>query len=267
MRARVVSNSCIKGPYYKLILKPSCLISARPGQFLMIRSSAYSASTDPLLSRPFSIYKLTQDGNVEILYRVVGKGTVLLKCLDAGEEIEILGPLGNGFEIDSGYSAEEFLIIAGGIGVAPMVGIAEVLRSSYPEKTIVVFSGGRGEVDLLCIEDLAKVATEVIIATEDGSAGFKGYVTGALETYLYQRLRTQHSVRRTVIFACGPSPMLRRIYEIARPLSIETYFSIEATMGCGIGICMGCAVKRSSGGYYLACKDGPVFRGEAIEFS
>lgn len=270
MRARIVSNSCIKGPYYKLTIKPSCTINSLPGQFLMIRDAGYPNSTDPLLPRPFSIHKSTSNGNIEILYKVVGKRTNVLSRRNAGDEIEFLGPLGNGFPIDRvesiADSIGEILIVAGGIGVAPMLGLAETLKANYsdkwPDKEITVFLGGNGEVDLLCVEELRKVALKVILTTNDGVIGIKGYVTEALEEYLYCEKRQETF---PTLYACGPSPMLQRILEITRPLNIDTYFSLEATMACGIGICMGCAVKRVDGGYYLVCKDGPVFSGKTIE--
>ena len=304
MRARVISNLCIKGSYYKLIFKPSTSIRAIAGQFLMIRPTAYQALYEPLLPRPFSIHRLTSDGNIEVLYKVVGKGTAILAKLDNDDEIDFIGPLGNGFpvrltqenenpvchpdpELDSGVTGSgvsgsqnegmlkqvqhdrvagfsgEILIVAGGIGVAPMLYLAESLRVSCPENKIIVFVGGREAGDILCAEELKKIATEVILATQDGSTGIKGYVTEALEWYLRKCPLDAHAT----IYACGPNPMLKRIAEIVYPLNIDTYFSLEATMACGIGLCMGCAVKRKGGGYFLVCKDGPVFRGETIDFA
>ena len=303
MRARVISNLCIKGSYYKLIIKPSTSIRAIAGQFLMIRPTAYQALYEPLLPRPFSIHRLTSDGNIEVLYKVVGKGTAILAKLDNDDEIDFIGPLGNGFPVrltqenenpvchpdpschpelvsGSGVSvskemlkqvqhdrwkgfSDEILIVAGGIGVAPMLYLTESLRASCPEKRVIVFEGGRETGDLLCVEELKKIATEVILATQDGSTGIKGYVTEALEWYLRKCPLDAHAT----IYACGPNPMLKRIAEIVYPLNIDTYFSLEATMACGIGLCMGCAVKRKGGGYFLVCKDGPVFRGETIDFA
>ncbi len=264
MRAKVVSNSCLKGSCYKLILKAPFDVTVLPGQFLMIRPGGSPGSSDPLLPRPFSIHRINPDGNIEVLYKVVGKGTSLLAQTEEGEEIGILGPLGNGFTIDSGDTSGEILIVAGGIGVAPMLGLAETLKTTCPGKMNRVFLGGRGEADLLCIEELKAVSTEVILATNDGSVGFKGYVTEALEKHLSRSFRIPHSAPRTTLYACGPTPMLQRILEITKPLNIETYFSLEANMACGIGVCMGCAVKKKGGGYYLVCKDGPVFEGRTV---
>ena len=268
MKAKIISNSCVKGPYYKFILKPLALVKSVPGQFLMIRPGSSYSPSDPLLPRPFSIHRATADGNIEVLYKRVGKGTTILASLSAEDELEILAPLGNGFALDGIDAAEEVLVVAGGIGVAPMLGLVETLRAGYPEKKIRVFLGGRGEVDLLCVEELKAVSTEVILATNDGTMGFKGYVTEALEKYLSHALITHHSSLITILYACGPSPMLQRISEITEPLRIESYFSLEANMACGIGLCMGCAIRRRDGkGYYLVCTDGPVFRGESVDLS
>src|SRR3989304_6835932 len=268
MKAQIISNSCIKGPSYKLFLKPLNPVKSIPGQFLMIRPVASISPSDPLLPRPFSIHRATPEGHIEVLYKKVGKGTAILASLNAGEEVEILGPLGNGFILEGINSAEEVLVVTGGIGVAPMLGLVETLRVGYPEKEIRVFLGGRGEVDLLCVEELKAVSTEVILATNDGTMGFKGYVTEALEKYLSHALITHHSSLITILYACGPSLMLQRISEITEPLRIESYFSLEANMACGIGLCMGCAIRRRDGkGYYLVCTDGPVFRGESVDLS
>lgn len=274
MRAKVLFNSCIRGAYYKLTLKLSYRVEALPGQFFMIRPGLPGSPSDPLLPRPFSIHRSTPDGIIEILYQIVGKGTTLIAHTDAGEEMEVLGPLGNGFDLRRGASSGETLIVAGGMGVAPMLTLAEALKGSCPGRRIVIFLGGRSAGDLLCVDELEKTATELILATEDGSAGVKGYVTESLEKYLtklreetdFKSVSSTDASSRAVIYACGPSPMLQRISEIAGLSGLDTYFSLEAVMACGIGLCMGCAVKRRNGkGYYLVCTDGPVFRGESVD--
>lgn len=273
MRAKVLLNSRIRGPYYKLTFKLPRPVEALPGQFFMVKSWLSGSPSDPLLPRPFSIHRSSPEGLIEILYQIVGKGTTLIARTNAGEEVEVLGPLGNGFDIRGRASSREILMVAGGMGVAPMLTLIEALRDSYPEKRIVMFLGGRSAGDLLCVDELKKTATDMILTTQDGSAGIKGYVTEPLEKYLtglHRRtdLKSTPSTEvssRPVIYACGPSPMLQRISEIAGPSGIDTYFSLEAAMACGIGLCMGCAVRRRGGkGYYLVCKDGPVFNGETV---
>jgi dihydroorotate dehydrogenase electron transfer subunit len=152
MKAKIISNSCVTGPYYKLFLKPLNPVKSAPGQFLMIRQGTSYSPSDPLLPRPFSIHRATAEGHIEVLYKRVGKGNAILASLSAEEEVEILGPLGNGFTLDGIAAAGEVVVAAGGIGVAPMLGLVEAIRADYPEKEIRVFLGGRGEVDLLCVE-------------------------------------------------------------------------------------------------------------------
>ncbi len=262
MKAQVFSNLSIKGPHFKLIIKPFQNITSIPGQFLMLKP-VDSALSGVFLPRPFSIHRVSEDNHVEILYKVVGKGTELLSRLDDRDEIEFLGPFGNGFHLDVNNLPEEFLIVAGGIGIAPMIRLTEFMKCTCPEIPVRVFLGGRGTTDLLCVEELKKSANEVIVATQDGSAGVNGYVTDALEDYL----RQADPERRFILYSCGPNPMLKKIYDIVRHLNMVTYFSLEANMACGMGLCMGCAVRRRGGGYYLVCKDGPVFNGDMIELS
>ncbi len=264
MKARVFSNSCIQGTYFKLIFLPHVRIKVLPGQFVMIRACDAGFVSDPLLSRPFSIHRQAMDGSIEILYKVVGKGTGLMSYLRKGDYVEFLGPLGNGFSIlPSPLPFEEFIIVAGGVGVAPMVSLIEALKQSCSDKYIKVFLGGRNEEDLLCVEEIKPLVTEIVLTTNDGSAGIKGYVTDALKEYLSNGHR-QGSLT-TQLFACGPNPMLKAVLNITEPLNIKTYFSLESAMACGIGLCMGCVIKKKEGGYFLVCKDGPVFKGEEIE--
>ena len=260
MKARVFSNSCLQGHYYKLIFLPPERLHILPGQFVMIRVSSYDNLTDPLLSRPFSIHRQAIDGSIEILYKVVGKGTDLLTHLRKGDYIEFIGPLGNSFPI---HPSDEALIIAGGIGIAPMLSLIETIKSANPDTAIKVFLGGRGEEDLLCVEELKSLTSNIFLTTNDGSAGTKGYVTDALHEYLHNINGNEIRTRITV-YACGPMPMLRKVLELTEHANIETYVSLESAMACGIGLCMGCVVKKRDDGYLLVCKDGPVFKGNEI---
>lgn len=264
MKARVISNSFIKGTYYKLSLKPSFRVDFFPGQFVMINVN--NTTHDPLLPRAFSIYRSDKDENIEILYNVIGKGTTLLTRYRQGDMLEITGPLGKAFPVEPAEKKEEIFVVAGGIGVAPMVSLTISLKKCYSGKRIIFFLGGRRETDLLCVEELEKVSSELILATNDGSRGVKGYVTDALEGYLQKRCGDLDRECKVdaILYACGPIPMLNRIIDITAPMNIESYFSLEAPMACGIGICMGCAVESIGGGYYLTCKDGPVFRADEI---
>ena len=262
MKAQVFSNHCIKGPYFKLIIKPLQNITFIPGQFIMLRP-VETTSSGIFLPRPFSIHRISEDTHIEILYKVVGKGTEFLSRLYDGCEIDFHGPFGNGFQIESKNKPDEFIVVAGGIGVAPLLSLTELIRFTCPETPVKVFLGGRGIIDLLCVDELEEYGTKVVVATQDGSAGVNGYVTDALEGYLQQI----DYDRKIILYSCGPNPMLKKVYDIVSYLNIETFFSLEANMACGMGLCMGCAVKKRGGGYYLVCKDGPVFNGDMIELS
>ncbi len=260
MKAQVFSNQCIKSTYFKLVIKPIQKLTFIPGQFLMLRP-AESASSGIFLPRPFSIHRVSKDNHIDILYKVVGKGTEFMSRLSEGDEIDMLGPFGNGFPIDENIIPDEFIIVAGGIGVAPLLSFTELIRFTCPEIPVKVFLGGRGSMDLLCVEELEKNGAEVVVATQDGSAGMNGYVTDALDEYL----RRINPDKKLTLYSCGPNPMLRRIYDMVSSFNIKTFFSLEANMACGMGLCMGCAVKKRGAGYYLVCKDGPVFNGDMIE--
>lgn len=201
---------------------------------------------------------------VEILYKVCGRGTALLAAMRPGRSLRALGPLGNGFEVPR--SAKEVFLVAGGIGVPPIAALAEGLatrRASRGTK-MTVFLGGRSKADLLCTVDFKRVGAKIHVATEDGSAGHKGLVTDLLEQFF----RTPHPAPRTVLYACGPHPMLAALASIAEKYELPYQASLEASMACGFGACMGCVVPVKGGGrdrtYRLVCKDGPVFDGRAI---
>src|SRR4030067_1571216 len=262
MRAQVFSNHCINGPYFKLIIKPFQDITSVPGQFIMLRPVDTTSSVI-FLPRPFSIHRVSENNHVEILYKVVGKGTEYLSRLYNGSEIDFHGPFGNGFPIDSKNIPDEFIVAAGGIGVAPLPSLTELIRYTFPETPIKVFLGGRGIIDLLCMDELEKSGAEVVVATQDGSGGGKGFVTNALEEYLQQI----DFDRKIILYSCGPNPMLKKVYDIVSYLNIETFFSLEANMACGMGLCMGCAVKKRGGGDYLVWKDCPLFNGGMMEIS
>jgi dihydroorotate dehydrogenase electron transfer subunit len=238
----------------------------RPGQFFMLR---VENGSDPLLPRAYSIYRMAQGGRglggrrsgarVDFLYKVVGRGTAQLAAQRPGSAVDLLGPLGNAFTVPAG--TRECVLVAGGIGVPPVIALAEGLagrKSARP--TMVAFLGGRSKPDILCAADFRRAGARVSVATEDGSAGRRGLVTDLLERHLVEG---QGSGR--MIHACGPPGMLRRVAEVAGAHGVPCQLSMEAPMGCGIGICMGCAIPVRGDRYRLCCKDGPVFEaGEVL---
>ncbi len=221
----------------------------RPGQFFMIE---VNKGTDPLLKRAFSLFRKTESG-LQILYRVRGKGTEILRELKSGSVIEVLGPLGTFYPLPSKDAIP--LVIAGGIGIASVFSFVE----QYAGRAIV-FYGARTKDDLLMLHEVESFAKEVIISTDDGSAGLKGTAATALEHFLSHRPSpiTHHSV-----YACGPHLLLKAVSEIARAHKIYSYISMEEHMACGIGACLGCVVKTRDG-FTRVCKEGPVFEGREI---
>jgi len=215
-----------------------------PGQFVNIR---IDASADPLLRRPFSVYR-TQGDTVEIIFNVVGRGTSILSSRRQGDMIDVLGPLGVPFGIDR----EDFstaLLVAGGLGVAPMPIMTDALRRKG--KKVVTFLGAR-TADQLVDAHLQ----DPRVATDDASRGRGGTVVELLEQWL-----TEETVTNPKIFACGPNAMLRALGEFALRHDLPCEVSLEGAMGCGFGICQGCPVELVGGGnkYALMCTDGPTF--------
>ncbi len=221
----------------------------RPGQFFMIE---VNKGTDPLLKRAFSLFRKTESGP-QILYRVRGKGTEILKELKAGSVIEVLGPLGTFYPLPSEDTIP--LVIAGGIGIASVFSFVE----QYAGRAIV-FYGARTKDDLLMLQEVESFAKEVIISTDDGSAGVKGTAADTLSSFLSN---PQSPIPNYRIYACGPHLLLKAISEIARAHKIHSYISMEEHMACGIGACLGCVVKTRDG-YTRVCKEGPVFEGREI---
>lgn len=212
-----------------------------PGEFYNIKVS----QTDyPLLRRPFSICDIEGE-HIYFMFNVVGEGTELLSKKREGDTINLLGPLGKGFNIDDDYDTA--VIAAGGLGTAPF----PLLRKKIKGKRIASFVGGRNS------REVVRYGFDNLhIATDDGSEGFHGNVVELLDKNL-ERLKEG----RIKIFACGPNPMLRALQEFCRKYSFNCEVSMECAMACGFGICQGCPIESShdSSAYKLVCKDGPVF--------
>ena len=222
---------------------PAIAATARPGHFVNIK---VDASCDPLLRRPFSIYRVVGDA-IEVLFNVVGKGTRILADKKKGDTVDVLGPLGVPYGIDP--ACENALLVSGGLGVAPMPFLSAVLAQR--EVPTHNFIGARTKA-LLVTEHLPNVR----VATDDGSQGFHGSIVAGVEHYL-----DAHPLPGLKIFACGPNRMLEALAAFAQRRGIPCEVSLECAMACGIGICQGCPVEMTDGPrkYNLVCKDGPVF--------
>lgn len=267
VRVEVVANREIAPSYFSMRLAvPSRLARFRPGQFLML---GWDEGWDPFLPRAMSIRSAKcgvrgAGWEVEILYKIYGRGTALLAAMRPGRFLRALGPLGNAFEVPR--SATEIIMVAGGIGVPPIAALAESLakRRTSHRMEMAVFLGGRSKADLLCVADFRRAGAKVHMATEDGSVGFKGLVTDLLERFLHTSLLAP----RTILYACGPHPMLAALAPIAEKYDLPYQASLEANMACGFGACMGCVVPVKGGEghrtYRLVCKDGAVFDAHGI---
>lgn len=301
--AEVLSNQQIRECYYRLNLQLDPIGSrffeaAVPGQFLEIDLSGLSlpsedhipvelrslATRQILLRRPFSFSDVvvtpTQEGpyvKLEILYCVLGPATLRMMTLKNGDTLNLLGPLGNGFSIPQ--TLKQAILVAGGMGAPPLLHLAGYLKRHYPSVQIICFAGARSCEDLpftlkignltgLVLEEFDVLGVASRVATDDGSAGFKGYVTDCARHWLEQN---PIQANDTVLFACGPEPMLAGTARLANDFEVICQVSMERMMACGIGLCQSCAIetkkeKSAETEYKLCCKDGPVFDSRNVIF-
>jgi dihydroorotate dehydrogenase electron transfer subunit len=303
----VVSNTDLCREHYRLVLRVTSFPPTDPGQFVQISCRPMDADEDveadrdwsetrlpnllgadlrapnAVLRRPLSLAgrRDTQDGvELEIIHRVVGVGTDWLSKLAPGDDVHLLGPLGNRFALPP--KDVRALLVGGGVGIPPMLYLAQRLAGH----SAVAFSGATSA-DLLpltlknpavgleeeavrpelVVEEFARHGIPSVITTDDGSFGFRGYVTQALERYL----DALPAGVKPVIYTCGPEPMMKRVAEIASARNLECQIAVERAMACGMGTCQSCVIRvrrPSSGGrdwvYRLACTDGPIFSGKEL---
>lgn len=236
INATIIENKNIGSNVYKMKVKGN--ISGNPGQFYMLKGW----KDYPLLPRPLSICDI-EDDEITFLYLKIGKGTELLSKLKEGINIELLGPLGNGFKINNDKN-KKVAIVAGGIGIAPM---------KYLSKNL------SGNIDLYCgfstgkyfLSEMEDYVDEIVISTDDGSYGYKGFITDIVKDDY------------DIIYACGPNPMMKSL--VNRNLNADIYISLESKMACGIGACLGCAISTTKG-IKRVCHDGPVFNSKEVIF-
>ena len=254
---RVMGQTPLAAGYWALELEAAALApSAQPGQFVHIRIPGLSKLA---LRRPFSIFE-AQEGKLRILYKTVGHGTEVLSGLRAGEEVQVLGPLGNGFPLKPEGTP---LLVAGGYGVAPLCFLASRLNKSG-----VLLIGGRTAGDILECEAFERLGWRVEIATQDGSKGTQGLVTVLLDKAL-ARLSAQGE--QAELYACGPDGMLRAVGAAAISAGCRGWLSLDKHMVCGVGACLACVQKlrRTDGTTWIGrvCRDGPIFEAREIVWS
>ena len=241
--AKVVGQVQLAQGIFALILETKIVDYAVPGQFINI----FSNDGSKLLPRPISICEINKDyGTIKVVYRVVGAGTKEFSQFTIGDDVEVMGPLGNGFPLEGGKA----IVVGGGIGVPPMYELAKQLPGD-----VIAVMGYRDD-DLFLTEDFTDVASDLIIATDDGSVGTHGTVVDAMK---------ENELDADVIYACGPKPMLRGVAEYAASIGAKCYVSMEERMACGVGACLGCVCQstdvddHSHVNNKRVCKDGPVF--------
>lgn len=251
--AIVVSQEQIADNIFSMWLQTEASQTAKPGQFI----SMYTSDGTKLLPRPISICEIDKEnGRLRVVYRVTGEktGTKEFSALKAGDTVPVIGPLGNGFPLEKAEGKKAFLM-GGGIGVPPILELAKQLNC---EKQIVV--GYRDEHTFL--KEQFEENGSLYISTEDGSVGTKGNVMNAI---------AENNLTADIIFACGPTPMLRAIKNYAEENGIECYISLEERMACGIGACLACTCKSKDKDHHTnvnnkrICKDGPVFLSTEVE--
>jgi len=253
-QARAISQEKLGGDYQVLVLEaPAIGAAAAPGQFVHVRIPRRAEFT---LRRPFSVFR-ADDRTLSILYKRVGRGTEAMTELRAGDKVDLLGPLGNGFPLDTAGAFP--VIVAGGYGIAPLCFLAR--RLAAPGLALV---GGASADDILCLDEFGEAGWQVRVATEDGSRGEKGLVTAVLDSWLQE----QAGKEDPVCFACGPDAMLKAVGDRAMAGGWKAWLSLEKRMGCGVGVCLACVQKvRGEDGtetWARVCRDGPVFESREV---
>lgn len=267
--ARIICREHIAGQIFRLQLEaPGIARRAQAGQFVMLR---VREGTDPLLRRPFSFHRIHPGkGTIEILYRVVGRGTWVLSQLAPGSHVNLIGPLGNGFQLPLDRTMP-IALVAGGIGIAPMGELIAQIVSSRGAKhlhNIHLFYGARTAIELLPEENVRQFGITVHTGTDDGSSGFSGRVTSLFEQFVLE-----NEFRPVEIYSCGPLAMQYHLAKWALAHDVLTQLSLESLMACGIGACLGCALPAADPDnpegvrFVHVCKDGPIFSAGSIKWN
>lgn len=277
---KALENEHLSLNYFKIRLDLAGFSIPKPGQFYQIRCST---GTDPLFRRPFSLHRLLKVGRssqMEILYRVAGRGTEWLSKREKGEFLDILGPFGNGFIIDEG--PDPVIIVARGIGIAPLYAVGEAVRKKDKKRKIFILTGARIK-ERIFYETECKRLGEVLLYTDDGSKGFHGRAP----VFLAHLLEKRQLPEKFYLYACGPSQMLKELADLSLRLKFDGQVALEDRMGCGFGACLSCACplkpreirknpqwekpalqwsEDQSQVYSLICKDGPIYNLNEVDW-
>ena len=248
----VLEHDNFQGEYRVIRLAaPTVGPRVKPGQFLELQVPKLG---ERILRRPFSIYKADAEG-VSVLYKAVGRGTDAMASIKAGDAVDIIGPLGNGYP--EGDPNKTPVLVAGGYGNAALY----ILAQRLPKKGIAFF-GGRSAQDILLVEEFKQLGWDVRPTTNDGSLGTQGLVTAAFDPWMAER-----DAKQLELFVCGPNPMLKAMGDRAIANDFTAWLSLDKNMACGVGACLTCVIKRKTEeGWEWArcCKDGPIFESREI---
>jgi len=252
--AHIIFNRQIApGIMYMGIFSPEIASEATPGQFVMLR---VTSDRDPLLRRPFSICRALNDGSINIIYRIVGRGTDLMAQMVKGDRVSVLGPLGQGYRLPDENQTP--ILVAGGMGIAPLIFLAHAINNPG----MIFMAGFSTAGEIIPIDSICHSTFNIKLATDDGTYGYHGVVTDLLENVLNDR-------NNTIVYTCGPVGMLKETALMAIKSGIDCQVSLESAMACGLGACQGCVVPASqdtASTYFNVCKDGPVFSADLIDW-
>lgn len=261
--ARIAANHRLSDAYNILEIEaPAIARQTLPGQFVMVKRAL---GCEPLLRRPFSVFEILRDTRgavtgLSLLSKQVGAVTRDLFEVEAGDRLRCLGPLGSPFTVVD--PPTRAWMVAGGVGLAPFATLAEALRARGVDSTL--FYGGRSGGDLYRVPLFERLGVRVVLTTEDGTRGEAGRVTAPLKREL-----DAAGARPLMVYACGPTPMLRAVAELAADAARPVEVSLEPVMGCGLGGCYSCVVRVLDGGarFVRACLEGPVFEGSRVSWA
>jgi dihydroorotate dehydrogenase electron transfer subunit len=258
----IVSNRCLDrvGQYFKLTVAGfASPVKIKPGQFVHVK---VAEALDPYFRRAFSVADYDQKKRqMDIVYKVIGRGTTHLASLHKNDRLDLIGPLGNGF--GRVPKSKTVLIAAGGVGLPPLYFLAKhLVEKNHDPERILFFYGGRKRQDLISLSDIRKLGVNLMPCTDDGSYGFSGLITEALISHLPGFKKSN-----IMVFGCGPEPMLQALQSLALEHRLDGELSLEAPMPCGVGVCLGCIRPslKNNGKYVRVCCEGPVFKIGEVE--
>lgn len=261
-RVRLVQSERLTAGYFRHVYEaddPADFSSVVPGQFVMLRGEW---GRDLINGRAFSILDVEGPRRFSILGKVLGRGTTLMHAMEEGASLTCTGPLGGGFPSPTPQSKQ--LLVAGGVGLPPLLFHARRAAAAGLADSCVFFYGGRGQDELVLLDDLARTGVEAHLATDDGAVGHAGLVTAPLTTWL----DAAQSLATVSLLACGPTPMLAAVRKLGLARDVPSYLSLEEQMACGFGVCLGCAVPVTGDKpYRYCCTEGPVFLGSELRWS